>query len=282
MKKFMFVILMLFTFLFSSNIMFADTILETEETAVGSIKINLKFDHGYVGALDAYIKVNGDVKVDNLIWNNSLGAYIKRYSYDANNKIIRIIISTGDSTRNLLDKYGCLNVGELKISNNTGISQNYSFSIMEASMVDASYKANDNLTVRDGSVSEYIIKVDNNPVTPINPVVPDDKDDDFESNSNRPNNSNDLDDEDEGEDITNNDLDEDNDSIDNSIENNKPTSDKDKDISDKDKNAKPLEDAETHNQKIVKYLWITLGSLIVVAILLAGIYARKQNKLKVQ
>ena len=33
-------------------------------------------------------------------------------------------------------------------------------------MVDAEYKTNTNLSVSDGSLGEYIIKVDNNPITP--------------------------------------------------------------------------------------------------------------------
>ncbi len=291
MKKFMFVVLTLFISLLSFTKVCALATLNTEETSVGSIKVSLSFKEGYVGAVDASIKVQGNVDVSSLVWNNSLSAYTKRYSYDANSKVIRIIISTGDSSKNLLDKYGNLNIGELKLSNSTNSSQSYSFSIMDVDMVDAEYKTNTNLSVSDGSLGEYIIKVDNNPITPSDPSVPDygNNDDSNSNGSNSSNNynpvspsdnvDNNFDEEDNEQEPNENLQDDDNEDKEKEESNSKPIINDNKNSGNKD-NDSESNDAMTHNQKIVRYLWIILGGLIVVAIILAGVYAKKQNKLR--
>lgn len=278
MKKFMFVVVALLSFLFSFNVVHADVKLETEETAAGSIKIKLVFEQGYVGAVDTSIKVQGNVNVDNLIWNSSLNAYVKRYSYDANSKTVRIIISTGDSSKNLLDKFGVLYVGELKLSNSTNESQSYSFSVNNVSMVNADYKTNAKLDASDSNLGEYVIKVDD-PVTPDKPIVPDYNGDDDGSVGNdyspiNPDNDDSRDDQIENDEDDDEFLDEDQDLDEEEIR--KPIINDDKNSDNKNEDSN---DAKTHNQKIVRYLWIILGSLIVVAIILAGIYAKKQNKL---
>lgn len=293
MKKFMFVVITLSTFLVSFTKLNASVKLETEETAVGSIKMKLVFEQGYVGAVDTFINVQGNVSVDNLIWDNSLSSYVKRYSYDANNKSLRIIISTGDSSKNLLDKYGVLNIGELKLSNKTSESQSYSFSTREVDMVNADYKTNAKLDVNDEGLKEYIIKIDN-PVTPKpdEPTIPDNNEGNNNDNNNsgdntgnndyvpsRPSGDNTVNDnqvsDDENQENPSDNPEEDK----NEEEINNPIIDKDKNSNNKNEDSKESKDVETHNQRIVRYLWMILGGLIVIAIILAGIYAKKQNKL---
>lgn len=278
MKKFMSLMLMLFIFLFSITRVNAEAILETEETAVGSIKLKLAFEQGYVGAVDTYIKLDGQVRPDNLIWDSSLSGYVKRYSYNENTGVIRIIILAGESKNNLLDKYGNLNIGELKLSNNTLSNQSYSFSLNSVDLVDATYKTNVNIEVDSGVTSEYILRVDNTPVSPINPIIPDNNNnqdvstnvpsyDDITYDEGSPSDQV-IDDE-----IDNEDSDEESKEV--PVINNDKKSDNNK-IEEKTENL----DVETHNQRIVKYLWIVLGSLIVIAIILATIYARKTNRIE--
>ena len=244
MKKFMFVVLTLFISLLSFTKVSALAILNTEETSVGSIKVSLSFKEGYVGAIDASIKVQGNVDVSSLVWNNSLSAYTKRYSYDANSKVIRIIISTGDSSKNLLDKYGNLNIGELKLS----------------------------ITPSDPSVPDYGNNDDSNSngsnsSNNYNPVSPSDNVD------------NNFDEEDNEQEPNENLQDDDNEDKEKEESNSKPIINDNKNSGNKD-NDSESNNAMTHNQKIVRYLWIILGGLIVVAIILAGVYAKKQNKLR--
>lgn len=296
MKKFMFVVITLSAFLVSFTKLNASVKLETEETTMGSIKMKLVFEQGYVGAVDTSINVQGNVNVDNLIWDNSLGAYVKRYSYDANNKSLRIIISTGDSSKNLLDKYGVLNIGEVKLSNKSSESQSYSFSTRNVDMVNADYKIKAKLDVNDEGLKEYIIKVDN-PVTPSKPdkpTIPDNNEDNNNNSGDNTGNNDYVPSRPNGDNIGNDNQNTDNQVSDdenqenedeNGEENkdkeeiNKPTIDKDKNSNNKNEDSKESKDVETHNQRIVRYLWMILGSLIVVAIILAGIYAKKQNKL---
>lgn len=83
----------------------------------GAVKLTIKADDGYVGALDTTMKLSGDVTLDTVEWDESLASeYIKKYTYDEASKTIRFYIATGDVTKNLADKDGNIVVGVIKVT----------------------------------------------------------------------------------------------------------------------------------------------------------------------
>ena len=290
MRKYMFVMFSMFIFLLSSLEVNASVTLNTSESSNGVIKTNLSFKQGFVGGIDVSFKVNGDVDVSNVVWDNGLSNnYTKRYFYDSNSKTLRIIIATGDLTRNLLDRDGNMTIGEIKFSNNSTVNKNYSMDITSTTIVDAVYKSLNINDISNDNNKEYVLKVDNTtkpepPVTPDpEPTYPDNPGNNNNNNNGNSNNSNDPKEEENLEDENNqetSDEEEDSDSEDKiPVINNE----KDKNNNNTNKDNSSVDDSldvSRHNQKIIKYLWIILGGLTTLAIILAVIYARKTNKLK--
>lgn len=139
MKKFIWITFSICSFLFMMTAK-ANTTAHLESKSNGLVNVGLTFEEGYVGGVDLTLKVSGQVSLSDIIWNSTIAnSYTKRYSYNAQNQTIRIIITTGDRTKNLVDKKGNATLATLKFKNN-GIEQsNYSVGITNLTIVDAEY-----------------------------------------------------------------------------------------------------------------------------------------------
>lgn len=152
----------------------AKTLVTQKQTSVG-IHTELLFEEGFVGGVDLTLKIEGNVELKNIVWSSNLNNYTKNYIYNKENQTIRIFITTGKNTLNLVDKKKVLDVGDLVITGEE--SSTYSFNGSNITIIDASYQSkekNDLEVIQE----QFIIPKKETPTPPV--VKPDDKDDNKE------------------------------------------------------------------------------------------------------
>lgn len=171
MKKIIIPLLLSFLFLFGMTKVSAGTTLDTKQTSSGNISVNLNFDQGYVGGIYATIQVTGDVSFSSIEWNSALAKeYTKKYSYQ--NGILTIIMTTGNSAKNLLTQNKQLSVGTIHFKNNSSKSQNYRLELKKVTIVDASYKSVEMSSIHTNQNQYQIAAKPTNPTNPSKPTEP--------------------------------------------------------------------------------------------------------------
>ena len=141
-KKLLFIILPLFMLLlpFNTN---AITKINFNETSNGVINTTIHFDEGFVGGLDVVFKVSDNVKVKNFEFNSAYKSYTKKYSYDAVNHTLRIIVTTGGigSSHNLLNSKRELTLGKITFETSYKTSVDYSLDKISLMYNDNNWKS---------------------------------------------------------------------------------------------------------------------------------------------
>lgn len=141
MKKIVWTFFSIVLFLSGISHIEAKTIIEPTSDN-GNVKINLSFEEGYVGGIDATFKINGQVSLTGVNWNSAItNNYTKRYSYDEKSGTIRLIVTTGNQKNNLLDKKGNVSLGSLSFKSKTSSKATYTVELVSLTMVDATYQS---------------------------------------------------------------------------------------------------------------------------------------------
>lgn len=129
-------------FLFGISHIEAKTLFQPTSSKNGNVQINLKFEEGYVGGIDLILELSEEVVLTNVNWDSSiLNSYTKRYHFDPTNHTVRIIITTGDQTKNLVDKNGMMRIGTLVLKSRDGKTIYYTVDIDSLTMVNATYSS---------------------------------------------------------------------------------------------------------------------------------------------
>lgn len=140
MKRLIIGTLLFITAFFGITQIHAETVLHTKQISEGVIDVSIDFERGYVGGIHVTIPVTGDVELESITWNSSLSnEYTKKYSYQ--NRMISVVITTGNSAKNLLDKNGTLKIGTFHFKNMKNDKETFSLKLNEFTMVDAAYKS---------------------------------------------------------------------------------------------------------------------------------------------
>lgn len=279
MKKILLAIIIPLFFFGLSNIK-ASTTLQTKQVENGIIDVSITFDAGYVGGIQAVIPINGNVVLESVTWEKTLSdSYTKRYTYQ--NNILSIILTTGDTSKNLLDKNRTLHIGTFRLKNNTQSNQNYQFTLKSLTMIDATYKSLV-LNAIQTQENNYVLetKTTDNPPSEEIPTPPiGGNEDDITipsnpnhsgnpgtSNGNHPTNPDDLED------------------LDESNDDELPDENDEQEPSNPDDSKEPSfdEDDESNEEQIEKkktnYLFIGLGVVLAFAFIIFIIYIGKSNK----
>lgn len=191
MKKIILFSLSIFLFLFGISSVKASTLLNVTEVNNGNINTSLNFEEGYVGGIDITLKVSGNVSLSSINWDTSiLSNYTKKYSYDEVNHTIRIIVTTGNQTRNLANKDGLVSIGTLVFNGND--KSNYTIDITSLTYIDANYTSIVKSDLAVGGTNSFVYDTNKKPVTPSEPENPSNPSTDNPSNNtnNSGNNSN--------------------------------------------------------------------------------------------
>lgn len=251
----------------------ADTILVPTSNKNGNVEIKLKFEEGYVGAIDLTLKVSSNIKVTNVIWNTTFPSiYTKRYTYDETNHIVKIYLATGNNTRNLVDKNGTLILGSLIVKSINGKSVDYTIDIESLSYVDANYTSIIKKDLKLSGVNRFTYQVqnDNTPTDVEKPSI-------NKPNQSKPNQNTPKDDleQDPTEEKPNTE---------------EPSDKKDENDDEKDDDhkvdidKKPEDDKQPENQEESKvrksFDWKMMFGIVVIAILLITLISMITRKLK--
>ncbi len=175
-KKLLFIILPLFMLLLPFNTK-AITKINFNETSNGVINTTIHFDEGFVGGLDVVFKVSDNVKVKNFEFNSAYKSYTKKYSYDAVNHTLRIIVTTGGigSSHNLLNSKRELTLGKITFETSYKTSVDYSLDKISLMYNDNNWKSTSipdaELKLGDKSKFTYVVNEE------VPPKEDEDKDD---------------------------------------------------------------------------------------------------------
>ena len=175
-KKLLFIILPLFMLLLPFNTK-AITKINFNETSNGVINTTIHFDEGFVGGLDVVFKVSDNVKVKNFEFNSAYKSYTKKYSYDAVNHTLRIIVTTGGigSSHNLLNSKRELTLGKITFETSSKTSVDYSLDKISLMYNDNNWKSTSipdaELELGDKSKFTYVVNEE------VPPKEDEDKDD---------------------------------------------------------------------------------------------------------
>ncbi len=141
--------------------------LHCESKANGEVEIKLSIDTGYINALDTTVELSGDVKLEQIIWDESLSnEYVKKYTYQGNT--IRIYIATGDISKNLVSSDGTVHIGTLKVKADKD-NTSYDIKMTKLNIANMDYQSTKVDNVITGEHQAFVYKVV--------PVVDDDKND---------------------------------------------------------------------------------------------------------
>lgn len=156
------ILLLLFLGLFLS---FTDVKAESlKRTNVDNGKINvvLSSNKGYIGALDATIKLTGNVSFSKIEWNQSLNDLaMKEYEYDKKNNIVRIFLVTKNTSQNLLDKNGNLDIGNIVVTSTKTESYNIELSKLSITNLDLIKTDIDSKNLTSNGDENFTIKIEN-------------------------------------------------------------------------------------------------------------------------
>lgn len=142
MRKLFWITFSVVLFLFGVSHIEAKTLFQPTSSKNGNVQIDLKFEEGYVGGIDLILELSEEVILTNVNWDSSiLNSYTKRYHFDPTNHTIRIMITTGDQTKNLVDKNGTMRIGTLVLKSKDGKTINYTVDIDSLTMVNAMYSS---------------------------------------------------------------------------------------------------------------------------------------------
>lgn len=141
MKKIVLTFFSIVLFLSGISHIEAKTLMEPTSDN-GNVKINLSFEEGFVGGIDATFKINGQVSLTGVNWSSVIASnYTKRYSYDEQNGTVRLIVTTGNQKNNLVDKKGNLTLGTLTFKSKTSDKTTYTIELASLTIVDATYQS---------------------------------------------------------------------------------------------------------------------------------------------
>jgi len=271
MKKIVWFSLSVFLFLFGISHVKAATLLSLLEASNGNISTSLNFEEGYVGGIDVTLKVSGNVSLSSISWDSSITSnYTKKYSYDNTNQTIRIIITTGNQTRNLANKDGVVSIGTLVFNGND--KTDYTIDITSLTYIDANYISKIKTDYAINSDNSFIYDTNkttpptpSEPENPSNPNTPSDNNSNTNNNSSNNNSSTTTGNQNTG----NNEAEENNENSDlvegNENESNENTDDKKKPSNNNDNSSKPKEDEKEEKSTVKKES--SLMSFLKIAIL---------------
>lgn len=95
------------------------TILKREEVNENNIKLSLNQTNGYVTSLNFGVKIDGNVKLEKIIWDDSLKAdYFKKYTYSEATNTLEIYI-VAPNKQNLVNDDLSINIATLVFSTDT-------------------------------------------------------------------------------------------------------------------------------------------------------------------
>lgn len=273
MKKTKLLILLLLGLFLNTTNVHAETFQRTNVDN-GKISISLNSNKGYAGAIDATIKLTGNVSLSKIEWNQSLNDLAMRdYEYDKKSNTIRIILVTKNTDQNLLDQSGNLKIGNLVVTSDKTESYNVelsNLSITNLDLVKTEIKS-DSIT-STGDKSFTITLQNTNPSSTTKPsattkpstTTNPSKSDDSENKDDKNQNNDNLD----KDDTNNNKNDEDNNKDDGINNDNK---NKNGEKNDKDTNKKD-------NEKMTVALIIGGALLALVILISVIIYIVKRNR----
>ncbi len=116
MKRVKILVLIILGFFLSITQVNAET-LNRNAVSNGKVELSITSNQGYVGALDATIKITGEVSLSKIDWDSSLSnVAMKEYNYDQNKNTVRILLVTKNKEQNLLDEHGNLKIGILEFT----------------------------------------------------------------------------------------------------------------------------------------------------------------------
>ena len=167
MKKIILTIVVAIALFLNGTIDAMASTLHCESKANGEVEIKLSTDTGYLNALDVTIELSGDVKLEQINWDESLASeYVKKYTYQDN--IIRIYIATGDASKNLVSSDGTVHIGILKVKADKDNTL-YDVKINKLNVSNMNYQASEESDVSTIEHQEFVYNT--------TPIVDDDKDD---------------------------------------------------------------------------------------------------------
>lgn len=198
MKKLFYTLLAISTFFFGFTITYATTLNRTSN-GNGSVKLSLLNEDGYVGAIDATIKITGDVTFDKLEWDSKIpSSYIKKTVYNKSNNTVRIYVATGSLSHNLADANHNIPIGNIKVKATK--ETNYDINISSLVITNMDFKFTAKSNVENNSKEGFTYKLNSTTPEPDDSKPDDskqdsnndnnDKEDNNTSNNNKPNNNN--------------------------------------------------------------------------------------------
>ncbi len=245
----------------------------------GEVELIVTADTGYVGAMDVNLKLTGNVSLEKVEWNRGLEEkYIKKYTYDKANNMIRIYLATGDAKKNLADADGNVRIGKIKVVAQKE-STTFNVELNKLSVTDMDYQTvtKENLTTDGDKDFYYTLIPDDNTEEEENPIPPAEEKPGNSGNNNSGNNNgnNSGNHATDNEENTDSDNEQEEDNQDNEEEN---KDDEKVPSSDLEINDGEYESSKNNGEKL-PLLWICLGS---IAAIIAGIggYILIKNKNK--
>ncbi|MCI9292059.1 MAG: hypothetical protein HFF02_02005 [Erysipelotrichaceae bacterium] len=126
----------------------------------GAVKLTIKADDGYVGALDTTMKLSGEVTLDTIEWDESLAPeYVKEYTYDEATKTIRFFIATGDVTKNLADKDGNITIGVIKVTSQAP-EANFNVEMNQMSVTNMDYETRSAKEIVNDKTNDFTFELE--------------------------------------------------------------------------------------------------------------------------
>lgn len=128
----------------------------------GKINVVLNSNKGYVGAIDATIKLTGNITFSKIEWNKSLNDLaMKEYEYDKKNNTVRIFLVTKNTSQNLLDKDGNLNIGNVVVTSTKTEDYNIELSKLSITNLDLVKSDIDSKKLESTGDKSFTIKIEN-------------------------------------------------------------------------------------------------------------------------